>query len=91
MSDASAAPTAIIEVISDVVCPWCYIGKARLERGLALVDPALSFEVRWRPFELNPGLPRQGMDRREYCTAKFGSLERAQAAVDELLQSGGAP
>jgi predicted DsbA family dithiol-disulfide isomerase len=68
--------TLRIEVISDVVCPWCFIGKRRLEQALRLlaedgVEPA-SVEVVWRPFQLNPQLPREGMSRAQYVAAKFG-------------------
>ncbi len=72
------APTARLEIISDVVCPWCYIGKHRLEQGLAMLDDDVSIEVSWRPFELNPTLPKEGMDRGKYCEAKFGSIEQAR-------------
>ena len=66
-----------LEIVSDVVCPWCYIGKHRLERGLAMLKSGHKFDIRWRPYELNPTLPAEGMDRRDYCEAKFGSLEYA--------------
>ena len=68
-----------IEVISDVVCPWCFIGKRRLEEALRqfeLNDSGVSIEVQWRPFELNPDLPVSGMDRAEYLQRKFGSGAR---------------
>jgi predicted DsbA family dithiol-disulfide isomerase len=67
-----------IEVVSDVICPWCYIGKRRLEKALALLDGELSAEIRWLPFQLNPGMPREGMPRAEYRKAKFGSVERGR-------------
>ena len=67
-----------IEVASDVICPWCYIGKRRLEKALALLDGEVSAQIRWLPFQLNPGMPPQGMPRAEYRKAKFGSLERAR-------------
>lgn len=67
-----------IEVVSDVVCPWCYIGKRRLEKALALVGGELRPEVVWLPFQLNPGMPPQGMPRAEYRRAKFGSVERGR-------------
>jgi predicted DsbA family dithiol-disulfide isomerase len=63
-----------IDVVSDVVCPWCYIGKRRLERALAL-RPDIPVEVRWRPFFLNPWVPREGMSREDYLSTKFGSVE----------------
>lgn len=64
-----------IDVVSDVVCPWCFIGKRRLEKALAL-KPGLAVEVRYHPYFLNPWVPREGMTRDEYLTTKFGSPER---------------
>ena len=75
----SAAATALrIEVVSDVVCPWCYIGKRRLEKALALVGGSVAPQVTWLPFQLNPGMPAEGMPRAEYRRAKFGSVERGR-------------
>jgi predicted DsbA family dithiol-disulfide isomerase len=67
-----------IEVVSDVVCPWCYIGKRRLEKALALLGGEAQVSVRYLPFQLNPEMPQGGMPRAEYRKAKFGSLERGQ-------------
>jgi len=68
-----------LDVVSDAICPWCYIGKRQLERALAMVAPdGLSFAVRWNPFQLNPDMPKGGVDRAAYRTAKFGSAERAR-------------
>ncbi|HYD57440.1 MAG TPA: DsbA family oxidoreductase [Burkholderiales bacterium] len=67
-----------VEIVSDVICPWCYIGKRRFEKALALVQGELEVEVAWRPFQLNPDMPRQGMPRAEYRKAKFGSVERGR-------------
>ena len=78
------APRARLDIVSDVVCPWCYIGKQRLARALALLGDDLVPSVRWRPFELNPDLPASGMDRRAYCEAKFGSVERARALYAQV-------
>jgi predicted DsbA family dithiol-disulfide isomerase len=64
-----------IDVVSDVVCPWCFIGKKRLEQALAL-RPDIPVEVRWRPYFLNDWVPREGISREEYLTTKFGSPER---------------
>jgi predicted DsbA family dithiol-disulfide isomerase len=64
-----------IDVVSDVVCPWCYIGKRRLEKALAL-RPDAFVEVRWHPYFLNDWVPREGMSRDEYLILKFGSVER---------------
>src|SRR6201992_798525 len=63
-----------IDIVSDVVCPWCYIGKRRIENALALVQD-IPVEVHWRPFFLNSWVPRDGIGRDEYLTAKFGSPE----------------
>src|SRR5689334_364001 len=74
------AQTLTIDVVSDVVCPWCYIGKRRLEAALgelAQSDPVVQPQVRWHPFQLNPDLPREGIDRRSYLERKFGGAARA--------------
>jgi len=81
-----------IDVVSDVVCPWCFIGKRRLEKAIALKSE-IPVEVHWRPYFLNDWVPREGMARDDYLTAKFGSPERykgiagrvQQAAADEGL------
>ena len=81
-----------IDVVSDVVCPWCFIGKRRLEKALAL-RPGVAVEVHWRPYFLNDWIPREGMSREQYLTTKFGSPERykgiaqrvAAAAAEEGL------
>src|SRR5262245_17345443 len=65
-----------IDVVSDVVCPWCFIGKHRLERALALLPPDLPVAVNFRPYFLNPWVPREGIDRKTYLETKFGSEER---------------
>jgi predicted DsbA family dithiol-disulfide isomerase len=67
-----------IDVVSDVVCPWCYVGKRFLEQAIAL-RPAIPVEVRYRPYLLNPWVPREGMSREDYLIAKFGSVERYNA------------
>jgi len=82
-----------IDVISDTVCPWCFIGKRRLEQAVQ-TRPSYDFKIQWRPFQLNPDLPRQGMPRAQYLALKFGSDERASkiyqsvqtAAKDEGLE-----
>jgi predicted DsbA family dithiol-disulfide isomerase len=73
-SDAAAA-SVHIDVVSDVVCPWCYIGKRRLEGAIALT-PDIDVTVNWRPYFLNPWIPREGIDRQTYLETKFGSAER---------------
>jgi predicted DsbA family dithiol-disulfide isomerase len=67
-----------VEVVSDVICPWCYIGKRRLEKALALLDGEVAAQIRWLPFQLNPDMPRQGVPRADYRRAKFGSIERGR-------------
>jgi predicted DsbA family dithiol-disulfide isomerase len=67
-----------IEVVSDVICPWCYIGKRRLEKALDLAKGELAAQIRWLPFQLNPDMPREGMARADYRRAKFGSIERGR-------------
>ena len=81
-----------IDIISDTVCPWCFIGKRRLERALAM-RPNITAEITWHPFQLNPEMPPDGIERQIYLKAKFGSSERAkdnyravhQASVGEKL------
>jgi predicted DsbA family dithiol-disulfide isomerase len=77
-----------LEVASDVVCPWCYIGKRRLEKALDLVKDAFEVEVRWLPFQLNPDLPAGGIPRAEYRKAKFGSLERSKQLDARVIAEG---
>ena len=78
-----------IEVASDVVCPWCYIGKRRLEKALALLDGEVTPKIRWLPFQLNPGIPDEGLARAEYRKAKFGSVERSRE-LDARVSAEGA-
>ena len=66
-----------ISVISDVICPWCFIGKRRLEKAVAAVKGRHEVRVRWLPFQLNPTMPKDGMSRQEYRIRKFGSWERS--------------
>lgn len=68
-----------VEVYSDAICPWCFVGKRRLERAIRAIGKRAAVEVVWRPFELNPRMPPEGKDRRAYRTAKFGSWERSLA------------
>jgi predicted DsbA family dithiol-disulfide isomerase len=76
-------PSVHVEVVSDVVCPWCYIGKHRLEAATALL-PDISVEVNWRPYFLNPWIPREGIDRQTYLETKFGSVERYGAIAERV-------
>ena len=72
------AKELVIEIASDVICPWCYIGKRRLEKALSLLDGEVQPEIRWLPFQLNPDMPAGGVPRAEYRRAKFGSVERGR-------------
>jgi predicted DsbA family dithiol-disulfide isomerase len=67
----------VIEVVSGVVCPWCFIGRRRLEKALALLDRQ-DVTIRWKPFQLNPSAPKEGMDWQAYRIRKFGSLAYSQ-------------
>jgi predicted DsbA family dithiol-disulfide isomerase len=74
-----------IDIVSDAICPWCYIGKRQLERALAtLADEGLNFSVHWNPFQLNPDMPREGRDRASYRIMKFGSPERVREMDDRV-------
>ncbi|HMS82221.1 MAG TPA: DsbA family oxidoreductase [Nitrospira sp.] len=86
MSDQGAA--ILIDIYSDVVCPWCYVGKRRLERALRQAGDAVRGNVRWRPFQLNPTMPTQGMDRKVYLETKFGSLTVFNEMEQRLLEAG---
>ena len=78
----------VIEIASDVICPWCYIGKRRLEKALSLLDGEVKPDIRWLPFQLNPEMPRGGMARAEYRKAKFGSVERARSLDERVAAEG---
>jgi predicted DsbA family dithiol-disulfide isomerase len=73
-----------IDVVSDVVCPWCFIGKRRLEKAIAL-KPGIPVAVRYRPYILNPWVPRAGMSRVQYLTRKFGSVDRYRANAERIV------
>jgi predicted DsbA family dithiol-disulfide isomerase len=84
-----AAMTLPIDMVSDVVCPWCFIGKRRLEKAIAL-KPDIPVEVRFRPYFLNPWVPRAGISREEYLTTKFGSPERYRGIAQRVAQAAAA-
>ncbi|MCA9142606.1 MAG: DsbA family oxidoreductase [Planctomycetales bacterium] len=75
-----------VDVISDVICPWCYIGRRRLEKAFAAFGKPV--EVRWHPFQMNPTMPKEGISRREYRTKKFGSWERSQELDAHVVSVG---
>lgn len=78
--------TIHVEIYSDVVCPWCYVGKRRLER--ALTQFGGEARVTWRPFQLNPTMPVEGVDRKTYLEAKFGSLEAFERLEAQVIEAG---
>ena len=80
--------TVRIDVYSDVVCPWCYVGKRRLARALAKLCESVTAQVIWRPFQLNPTMPDEGMDRTAYLEAKFGSLDAFREMEEHVLAAG---
>jgi predicted DsbA family dithiol-disulfide isomerase len=80
-----------IDIVSDAICPWCWIGKRHLEGALAaLADEGERFEVHWRPFQLNPDMPPEGVERAAYRAAKFGSLERSRELDAQVAAAGAA-
>ena len=81
-------PTGRIDVISDVICPWCYIGKRQLERALDLLATQhCRVAVAWHPFQLNPEMPAEGVERTSYRIAKFGSLERSRQMDQRITET----
>jgi predicted DsbA family dithiol-disulfide isomerase len=74
-----------IDIISDPICPWCFIGKTRLDRALE-ANPSHDFIIEWHPFQLNPTMPTEGMDRREYLEAKFGGQDGAMKVYGQIDQ-----
>ncbi|OJJ11991.1 disulfide bond formation protein DsbA [Alphaproteobacteria bacterium AO1-B] len=83
----SSTPAITIDIVSDVMCPWCYIGKRRLEAALKQV-PNIPVEVRWHPFQLDATLPKTGKDRKQYLSDKFGGMERANAFYSQIKAAG---
>ncbi len=77
------ASHASLDILSDPICPWCYIGKVKLDRALAQ-RPEHGLDISWRPYQLNPEMPAAGMDRTEYLETKFGGPERARAIYGQI-------
>ncbi|MCV6824380.1 MULTISPECIES: DsbA family oxidoreductase [Halocynthiibacter] len=75
-----------LDIISDPICPWCYIGKANLDKALE-ANPDHPFTIEWHPFQLNPDMPEGGMDRREYLETKFGGKEGALTAYAPVVEA----
>jgi len=76
-----------IDIISDTVCPWCYIGKRKLEKALS-ERPDLDVEITWHPYQLHPEMPKEGADRKEFIAMKFGSEERAKQLYKNVQDAG---
>jgi predicted DsbA family dithiol-disulfide isomerase len=85
--NAPAGPVLAVTVYSDVICPWCYVGKRRFEAALSALDLADQVAIAWRPFELNPDMPDGGMERSAYRAQKFGA-ERAAQFDRQLAETG---
>ncbi|WP_226581825.1 DsbA family oxidoreductase [Acuticoccus sediminis] len=85
--DTSAIEPIHIDVVSDVMCPWCFIGKRRLEKALESLDD-VTVRVVWRPYQLDPTLPSEGKDRQQYLTEKFGGPERADEIYARVRAAG---
>src|SRR6266446_2612289 len=83
---ARPADGLIVDVTSDLICPWCFVAKRRLEKASSILGKTL--EVRWHPFELNPEMPVEGLDRRLYRSAKFGSWEQSQRLDAQVSAAG---
>ncbi len=77
-----------IDIYSDVICPWCFIGKRRLEQSMQVMERQHTFTTTWRPFQLNPDIPEEGMDRQVYRTAKFGSWDYSQTLDAQVTAAG---
>lgn len=79
-----------LDIVSDAICPWCWIGKANMDAALAILEKedGLRFSIRWRPFQLNPDMPPEGVDRAAYRTQKFGNLERSKQMDAQVAEAG---
>ncbi len=76
-----------VDIVSDVMCPWCYVGQKRLASAMTQV-PEIDVDIRWRPFQLDPTLPPEGKDRRKYLSDKFGGEERASQIYQAIKDAG---
>ena len=78
-----------IDIVSDVVCPWCIIGYSQLQEALSRLDSEVQVEIHWHPFELNPMMPPEGQELREHMAEKYGTTrQQSDAARDRLTQIG---
>jgi predicted DsbA family dithiol-disulfide isomerase len=86
--ETSSAARHELTIVSDVICPWCFVAKKNAERAIDLLPDRRDYSVIWHPYELNPGMPKEGMDRREYRSRKFGSWEQSLALDTQVAQAG---
>ena len=84
---AQPADGLVVDMTSDLICPWCFVAKRRLEKAASILGKTI--EIRWHPFQLNPEMPVEGLDRRTYRSAKFGSWEKSQR-LDAQVSAAGA-
>lgn len=79
-----------LDIVSDAICPWCWVGKTNLDAALVILEKedGLRFAIRWRPFQLNPDMPVEGVDRAQYRAQKFGSLERSKQLDAQVAEAG---
>src|ERR1700688_3835316 len=82
------SPDVQIEVVSDAICPWCYVAKRNLDAAAAELRKNFSVDVKWLPFELNADMPKGGLDRKKYRSAKFGSWEHSQRLDAHVTEAG---
>jgi predicted DsbA family dithiol-disulfide isomerase len=86
--DKEARSVHDLTIVSDVICPWCFVAKKNLEKALELAGTDLAVKITWRPFELNPGMPKEGLNRREYRSEKFGSWEQSLHLDAQVASAG---
>lgn len=77
-----------IDIVSDAICPWCYIGKRKLDQALSEIEGEVKVDIQWRPFQLSPSTPEQGVDRQKSLASKFGSAEKSQAIYETIREAG---
>src|SRR6185503_7951412 len=77
-----------VDIVSDAICPWCFIGKRRFEQAMAAAPQDVEILVAWRPYQLNPEMPPEGMDRKAYLSAKFGGDTKADTIYERVRAAG---
>jgi len=87
ISESAVAQGLELSIVSDAICPWCYIGKRRLEKAATSLGDTARFRILWRPFELNPDMPKEGIERSVYRLRKFGSLERSKQLDAQVTEA----